>query len=524
MKKMLAAVLAIMMTFSAAALPEGFAGISLGTVTASAETWSSGKSLSSNTTINGDLQSNGDLKLNGYTLTVNGDLYMAEGALNIGTGNLVVNGNLYIGKQSVSAKSYIIMQNSSSSITVTKDLVWNVDSKMTNTVAPTQPYYTAGLITAGNINVQGNVTDCITSLTNYNSFSMGGTSVLNLNGTGVQTIKGSPNGILPKLNITGGRTVDMEGYYLSRTALTSDLDIVTQNGLKISEMSPNGHTVTIKGNVTQFSKNIDLKGGKLIIDGNFVAQSGVTKLSGGTLDISGNYYIAEKTSSGSFSNANAGLSMTNANDVVKVGKNFIVKNYAAGSMTNQSTISNGKMYVAGNIDISSGVMPFSSGNTVYMNGTSDQTLKFVNGSKKQKIYNLVLMQDFSKYNSDIADYATKLTYSGSTVALSSCTFTAISNQTYTGSAITPALTIKNGSTTLVSGTDYTATYSNNISVGTATVTVTGKGNYAGTLTKTFSITAKSLSSATVTLDQTSYTYDGTANILYMAEFQLFSVS
>ena len=40
---------------------------------------------------------------------------------------------------------------------------------------------------------------------------------------------------------------------------------------------------------------------------------------------------------------------------------------------------------------------------------------------------------------------------------------------------------------LVSGTDYTVTYSNNVKVGTATVTVTGIGNYTGTVTKTFVI-------------------------------------
>ena len=41
--------------------------------------------------------------------------------------------------------------------------------------------------------------------------------------------------------------------------------------------------------------------------------------------------------------------------------------------------------------------------------------------------------------------------------------------------------------TLVKDTDYTVEYSNNINAGTATVTVTGIGNYTGTLTKTFII-------------------------------------
>ena len=41
--------------------------------------------------------------------------------------------------------------------------------------------------------------------------------------------------------------------------------------------------------------------------------------------------------------------------------------------------------------------------------------------------------------------------------------------------------------TLVNGTDYTVTYANNVKVGTATVTVKGKGNYTGTITLTFMI-------------------------------------
>ena len=62
---------------------------------------------------------------------------------------------------------------------------------------------------------------------------------------------------------------------------------------------------------------------------------------------------------------------------------------------------------------------------------------------------------------------------------------------YTGKALKPKVTVKakvNGKTvTLKSGTDYKVTYKNNIEKGTATVTIKGKGNYTGTITKTFTI-------------------------------------
>ena len=59
--------------------------------------------------------------------------------------------------------------------------------------------------------------------------------------------------------------------------------------------------------------------------------------------------------------------------------------------------------------------------------------------------------------------------------------------TYTGNAIKPAISIKHGSTALKSGTDYVVKYKDNTNVGTATVTITGIGNYSGTAKKTFTI-------------------------------------
>jgi len=65
----------------------------------------------------------------------------------------------------------------------------------------------------------------------------------------------------------------------------------------------------------------------------------------------------------------------------------------------------------------------------------------------------------------------------------------IGDQAYTGQAITPALVVKDGSTTLALPNDYTVTdHGNNTAVGTnASVTITGVGNYTGTATKTFNI-------------------------------------
>ena len=66
----------------------------------------------------------------------------------------------------------------------------------------------------------------------------------------------------------------------------------------------------------------------------------------------------------------------------------------------------------------------------------------------------------------------------------------IPDQTYTSSAITPALTVTDGDTVLTEGTDYTAAYADNVKTGTAQVTVTFQGNYTGTAVKMFNIVKK----------------------------------
>ena len=101
-------------------------------------------------------------------------------------------------------------------------------------------------------------------------------------------------------------------------------------------------------------------------------------------------------------------------------------------------------------------------------------------------------------------YTAKLT--PKTESISKATVTGISAKTYTGKAITQSPVVKLGTTTLKNGTDYTVAYKNNTKVGTATVTITGKGSYTGTISKTFKINTASIAKATVSgLSNKTYT-------------------
>ena len=53
--------------------------------------------------------------------------------------------------------------------------------------------------------------------------------------------------------------------------------------------------------------------------------------------------------------------------------------------------------------------------------------------------------------------------------------------------ITQSIKVTYGKKTLKNGKDYTVKYSSNKSVGTAKITITGKGSYGGVITKTFKI-------------------------------------
>ena len=67
------------------------------------------------------------------------------------------------------------------------------------------------------------------------------------------------------------------------------------------------------------------------------------------------------------------------------------------------------------------------------------------------------------------------------------TVSSISTKAFTGKNITQSITVKYNGKTLKNGTDYTVSYSSNKNIGTATVKITGKGSYTGTITKTFKI-------------------------------------
>ena len=79
---------------------------------------------------------------------------------------------------------------------------------------------------------------------------------------------------------------------------------------------------------------------------------------------------------------------------------------------------------------------------------------------------------------------------------------------YDGKAKCPTVTVILNNQTLSNNIDYKITYTNNINAGTASVTITGKGNYSGKIVKKFTINQINLSKAKITLSKTKYSYNG----------------
>jgi GH25 family lysozyme M1 (1,4-beta-N-acetylmuramidase) len=115
--------------------------------------------------------------------------------------------------------------------------------------------------------------------------------------------------------------------------------------------------------------------------------------------------------------------------------------------------------------------------------------------------------DLSYFYNDVAGWGGGTTPTVTDISKFTITLNTYS-VTYTGSVQTPVVTVDNGNKRI--GTDYTVSYSNNINVGTGTVTVTGINNYNGSKSINFTINAKNIDSYTLSVSADSLVYDGKA--------------
>ena len=94
-------------------------------------------------------------------------------------------------------------------------------------------------------------------------------------------------------------------------------------------------------------------------------------------------------------------------------------------------------------------------------------------------------------------------------------FEDIAAVTYTGQALTPDVTVKDGSTVLTKDTDFSVSYESNENVGTGKATIVGIGLYSGQVEKTFTINKADITPTAPTA-MTQLTFNGQAQTLVAA--------
>lgn len=94
---------------------------------------------------------------------------------------------------------------------------------------------------------------------------------------------------------------------------------------------------------------------------------------------------------------------------------------------------------------------------------------------------------------------TEKTFTINSAEISGCTFAPIADVTYNTTAHTPEVTVAISGRTLEADKDYTVSYASNVNAGTATVTVTGKGNFTGSANTTFTIAKADLNLSVYTI-------------------------
>lgn len=226
-----------------------------------------------------------------------------------------------------------------------------------------------------------------------------------------------------------------------------------------------------------------------------------------------------------------------------LGKDYTVTG-PAGDIINAGDYT-GKITFMGNYK-NDGEVPFTikvnpmKANAGKITATLDITSKKVNAYYDNVLmsndeYDYVISDALTKENVEAADFAEGKKYnltitlkgnrSGSKLFKNVSAVTAINGEnttitiqgeyTYNGKAIKPKFEVKLGDTVL-SSKDYTAVYSNNVNANTAgddsispKITIIGKGNYSGTVTKTFTIARKEIVGATAIPAVYTTSYTGT---------------
>ncbi|MDP4145846.1 MAG: fibronectin type III domain-containing protein, partial [Bacillota bacterium] len=300
---------------------------------------SSTTSINSNTALNSDaiygdlVITSGTYDLNKHTVVVLGSLAQSAGTLYVDGGSLIITRDYNIVDGIYGSCGILRMIND-------KDYICVGGNFLTKSYCST-----ASNLSAGVLEIKGNFTQ---KLYGYgDNFAASGTHKVVLSGSGVQTVGFDNPGssgfsILQTNNINGGisfntvvsvNTLIGGGIINSsltliniKTPLTDDYTINGDLNLQSGTLDLGGRNVTVTGNLNESNGTINLSSGRLVVLGSVTQSKGTLYVNNGSLIISGDYKITD----GTYGNYPI-LLMTNDEDYISVGRNFLIKTYASGS-------------------------------------------------------------------------------------------------------------------------------------------------------------------------------------------------
>ena len=178
----------------------------------------------------------------------------------------------------------------------------------------------------------------------------------------------------------------------------------------------------------------------------------------------------------------------------------------SGLTYTEKTYDGSAIQLTGTLKVSGDKVPVNDLKVTYT-GTGDTTYNSSDAPKDAGTYKVTYKVPDSN---DTYTGEETYTFTISPKAVTADMIGAIADETYTGNDITPQPVVTDGNTILTSGADFDFGYDKNINAGkdTATLTITGKGNYTGTARKTFTISPKDITGAVIELEQSELPYNG----------------
>lgn len=216
-------------------------------------------------------------------------------------------------------------------------------------------------------------------------------------------------------------------------------------------------------------------------------------------------FVQDESCAGSGGNGYANVYISSDSEWVVTGDSIVTNLYNAGTITdvqgNTVTVkdTDGNVYVKGNSEYVITVSSYS----IQENISGAFTIS--SWSSYEVSEPAELTADYSATEPDANTNGSSATTGTTTDNSNAATGTATdisgtadvtlskTSYTYNGKQKKPGIIVKAGGTGLVKDKDYTVLYENNTKVGTASVVVTGIGNYKGTVTKAFRILPKGTS-------------------------------